>query len=76
MSSEIEEHVTKKYEIKKRLGKGVSRNITRGQGGHIYLPHDANILPNVRETSLDSSVTLTGNILILCGTDQISPECH
>ena len=24
MSSELEEHITKKYEIKKRLGKGVS----------------------------------------------------
>jgi len=24
MSSEIEEHITNKYEIKKRLGKGVS----------------------------------------------------
>lgn len=24
MSTEIEEHITKKYEIKKRLGKGVS----------------------------------------------------
>lgn len=25
MSSEVEAHVTKKYEIKKRLGKGVSK---------------------------------------------------
>ena len=29
MSTEIEEHITKKYEIKKRLGKGVSFSLTR-----------------------------------------------
>lgn len=26
MTTEIEAHITKKYEIKKRLGKGVSKN--------------------------------------------------
>lgn len=30
MSSEIEPHITKKYEIKKRLGKGVSEFVFVG----------------------------------------------
>ena len=40
MSSEIEGHITRKYEIKKRLGKGVSLN-------RIYYVYIVHVYPSV-----------------------------
>jgi len=42
MNQEIEEHVTKKYDIKKRLGKGVSINRRKFQ--YIYLKYNVKLL--------------------------------
>ena len=58
MSSEIEEHVTKKYEIKKRLGKGVSWLVYVVTGTHYHQELAARLQPCQawQETNLNMSM--------------------